>query len=168
MTAAEILAAAAGHMQDRASTYDKPEGERSMGRAVAAFNAVTGRDLTEAEGWLLLQQLKNVRLFTRPGFHRDSAEDAVAYAALAGEAKSAEAIDHALQVAGQAADLLAECRHAAEQFIAGAVGVPADLEPAVVDSIDQNAGKGPCLSCGGPHPLHRCGRGRPTGEDEGQ
>ena len=31
------------------ATYDKPDGERSMGKTVAAFNAVTGRDLSEAE-----------------------------------------------------------------------------------------------------------------------
>ena len=32
-TAANILTAALGHMRDRAATYDKPEGERSMGGA---------------------------------------------------------------------------------------------------------------------------------------
>ena len=106
-------------------------------------------------------------------------------------------VDHALQVAGQAADLLDKCRLTAEQIIAGAwsTGIPADLEPAVLanveafnagsvelwtedderrmDVVAQNgndgavyAGKGPCLGCGGPHPLHRCGLGRPTCEDE--
>ena len=90
-TAPDILRAALGHMEARAVTYDKPEGERSMGRAVDAFNAITGRDLSEPEGWLLLQLLKDVRLFTRPGYHADSAEDCVAYAALKAEAKSREA-----------------------------------------------------------------------------
>jgi len=89
-TAQSILNAAAGHMQARAATYDKPEGERSMGKAVQAFNAITGRDLSEAEGWLLLAVLKNVRLFQRPGYHADSAEDAVAYGALLAEAKARE------------------------------------------------------------------------------
>ena len=74
-------------MKERAATYDKPDGERSMGRTVAAFNAITGRDLTEPEGWLLLQILKDVRLFQRPGYHADSAEDCIAYAALKAEAK---------------------------------------------------------------------------------
>ena len=78
-------------MQARAATYDKPDGERSMGKAVEAFNAITGRELTEAEGWLLLAVLKNVRLFQRPGYHADSAEDAVAYGALLAEAKAREA-----------------------------------------------------------------------------
>lgn len=86
--APELLGRAARHMHDRASTYDKPEGERSMGRAVQAFNAITGRDLTESEGWLLLQVLKDVRLFTRSEYHADSAEDCIAYAALKAEAKS--------------------------------------------------------------------------------
>lgn len=85
-----MLQAAADLMRDRAATYDTPDGERSMGKTVDAFNAVTGRDLSEAEGWLLLQILKDVRMFQRPGYHADSAEDCVAYAALKAEAKMAE------------------------------------------------------------------------------
>lgn len=87
--APELLGRAAAHMHDRASTYDAPEGERSMGKAVTAFNAITGHTLTESEGWLLLQVLKDVRLFTRSAYHADSAEDCIAYAALKAEAKGA-------------------------------------------------------------------------------
>jgi hypothetical protein len=86
-----LLERAACHMRDRAAQYDKPAGERSMGATVHAFNAVTGRDLRESEGWLLLQLLKNVRLFQHPGYHADSAEDCIAYAALMGESKAREA-----------------------------------------------------------------------------
>ena len=87
-SAPDILDAAAGHMRDRAATYDQPGGERSMGRAVAALNAVLGRQaLTESEGWLLLQLLKDVRDRQRTEPHRDSLEDAVAYAALKAEAR---------------------------------------------------------------------------------
>jgi hypothetical protein len=86
-TASEYLQNAAMHLADRAATYDKPEGERSMGATIAAFNAITGRNLSEPEGWLLMLLLKQVRLFQRPAFHRDSAEDAVAYAALLAESK---------------------------------------------------------------------------------
>ncbi len=89
--AAEILAKAAAHMEERGKTYDTPGGERSMGKTVAAFNAITGAEITEAQGWLLMQLLKDVRLFTRPGYHADSAEDAIAYAALKAEAKQKEA-----------------------------------------------------------------------------
>ncbi len=73
-------------MDERGKQYDSPKGERSMGRCVTAFNAITGRDLTEPEGWLLLQILKDVRQWSRPEYHRDSAEDNVAYAALKAEA----------------------------------------------------------------------------------
>jgi hypothetical protein len=87
--APELLGRAAAHMHDRASTYDTPEGTRSMGKAVTAFNAITGHRLTESEGWLLLQVLKDVRLFTRSEYHADSAEDCISYAALKAEAKGA-------------------------------------------------------------------------------
>lgn len=87
--AAELLGRAARHLHDRASTYDKPEGERSMGRTVAAFNAITGRDLTESEGWLFMAVLKQARLFARSDYHSDSAEDGIAYLALLAEARGA-------------------------------------------------------------------------------
>lgn len=90
-TAPALLDAAAGHMKARAATYDAPEGERSMGRAVAALNALLGRvALTESEGWLLLQLLKDARDRTRQTAHRDSLEDGIAYAALKAEARLAE------------------------------------------------------------------------------
>ncbi len=86
-TAPEFLAQAGAIMQQRAAQYDQPGGERSMGRTVDAFNIITGRNLTEAEGWLLMQLLKDVRQWQNPGaFHRDSAEDGVAYSALKAEA----------------------------------------------------------------------------------
>lgn len=89
-TATDFLQAAAGHMRDRAATYDKASGERSMGRTVIAFNAITGRDLTESEGWLLLQILKDVRDRQRKAPHQDSLEDGIAYAALKAEARAGE------------------------------------------------------------------------------
>lgn len=86
--ATDFLQAAAEHMQNRAATYDRPQGERSMAATVDAFNYITGHSLSEADGWLLMLLLKLVRLHQRAGFHQDSAEDAVAYAALLAEAKS--------------------------------------------------------------------------------
>jgi hypothetical protein len=91
MNAVDVLEAAAGHMKARAATYDSPEGERSMARAVAAFNAITRHGLTEAEGWLLMQILKDVRQWQAPGHHVDSSEDCVAYAALKAEALARDA-----------------------------------------------------------------------------
>lgn len=90
MQAQELLEKARKHMQDRAATYDKPEGERSMQRTVDAFNTITGRDLTASEGWLLLQILKDVRDRQRSLPHTDSLEDCIAYAALKAEARLME------------------------------------------------------------------------------
>lgn len=89
VTAHSILEAAGGHMRDRAATYDKPEGERSMGATVDAFRAITGHKLTEEQGWLFMQLLKAVR--SQQGAYRaDSYEDGAAYVALAGEAAARE------------------------------------------------------------------------------
>lgn len=86
-TAPDLLDAAADHMRDRAATYDKPEGERSMAQTVAVFNQFHGTALTETQGWHFMQILKDVRLFANPANpHRDSVEDGVAYSALKGEA----------------------------------------------------------------------------------
>jgi hypothetical protein len=90
LTAPKLLERAAQIMTDRAATYDQPEGERSMGRAVSAFNAITGGDMTESEGWLLLQLLKDARQWQLSAYHADSAEDCIAYAALKAEALQRE------------------------------------------------------------------------------
>ena len=89
-TAPTFLKAADKHMDDRAATYDKPEGERSITQVVAIFNQFHGTSLTEAQGWHFMEIVKQVRFFTKEGFHRDSAEDSIAYAALRAEAKQRE------------------------------------------------------------------------------
>lgn len=85
-SAPAILDAAAGHMRDRAATYDKPEGERSMAQTVDIFNKFHGTSISETQGWHFMQILKDVRLFANVAEpHRDSIDDGVAYAALKGE-----------------------------------------------------------------------------------
>jgi hypothetical protein len=91
MKSHEFLQAAIDVQAERGKQYDKPTGERSMGATVTAFNTITGRDLSEAEGWLLLQTLKDVRQWQNPSkYHHDSALDGVAYSALKAEALSEE------------------------------------------------------------------------------
>lgn len=80
-----ILRAAAEAIDARAALRDCPQGERSMGRCVAAFNAITGHQLTEVEGWHFMELLKLARA-TAGGHHLDDHTDRAAYAALAGEA----------------------------------------------------------------------------------
>ena len=98
MKATEFLHKAASLLEERGKQYDQPQGERSMGKAVTAFNAITSRNLSEAEGWLLLQVLKDVRQWQNPGrYHADSAEDCVSYSALKAEAlANAELAKHGL------------------------------------------------------------------------
>lgn len=83
--AAKIAQDALQHISDRAATYDQADGERSAVKCAAAFNAITGKDLTESDVWLLLAILKMVRQFSTPDYHKDSAEDLIAYSALLAE-----------------------------------------------------------------------------------
>ena len=83
--ASDILAQAAAEMKDRGATYDQPQGERSMGKTVAAFAAVTGVHMSEQQGWQFMELLKMVRS-NQGGYRADSFVDGAAYASLAGEA----------------------------------------------------------------------------------
>ena len=85
--ATDFLSKALTLLEERGKDYDQPQGERSMGKTVQAFNAITGHTLKESEGWLLLQLLKDVRQWSNPNsYHADSAEDCISYAALKAEA----------------------------------------------------------------------------------
>ena len=83
--AQHFLEAAKGHLGARAATYDKPTGERSMERTVKTFAALTDIQLTEEQGWLFLEVLKQVRSL-QGKFKADNYEDLAGYAALRGEA----------------------------------------------------------------------------------
>ena len=92
MKAPDFLQEAKETMEERGKDYDKHDegkkAERSMGKAVAAFNAITDGHMTESEGWLLMAILKQVRQWSSPAYHHDSAMDAVAYTALLAESLS--------------------------------------------------------------------------------
>ena len=85
ISAIEFLERAADLMLERGQEYDSDEGERSMMQTVAAFNVITGNILSEQEGWLFMLLLKLVRQHQSDEWHRDSSEDAIAYAALMAE-----------------------------------------------------------------------------------
>ncbi|WP_370242844.1 DUF6378 domain-containing protein [Marisediminitalea sp.] len=85
LSADKVLNQAQEHLVNRGQVYDQPQGERSMAKTVAAFNALTGLELTEEQGWLFMVVLKAAR--TQQGmFKLDSYEDGAAYFALAAEA----------------------------------------------------------------------------------
>lgn len=90
VSAIAILSSARSHMEERAATYDSPEGERSMKDTVDIFNRFHRTEITEAQGWHFMQILKDVRFFRAKEYHADSAEDCAAYAGLKAEAKAKE------------------------------------------------------------------------------
>lgn len=84
VSAHKVLLAAAGHLEDRAVTYDNDQGERSIPLVIELFNKIRGKDLTPADGWLIQVLLKIVRA-NQGDFKLDNFEDLAAYAALWGE-----------------------------------------------------------------------------------
>lgn len=87
-TAPEILIGAADLIDAHAASRDKLTGERSMRRAVDAFNALTGHKLSEVDGSLLMVMLKAARA-TVGTYAPDDFTDMAAYAAMAGEQAAA-------------------------------------------------------------------------------
>lgn len=87
--APSLLIDAADAIENRASQRDKPGGERSMRTAVATFNALTGQQISEREGWVFMAILKLAR--AQGGKHtRDDYVDGAAYLALACESVEQE------------------------------------------------------------------------------
>lgn len=90
MKAEIILKKAAELIEQRGKDRDL-DGERSMARTVAAFNAMTGHALTETDGWMFMVYLKHSR--SRAGrFVADDYHDAVSYEALRAESASFDLI----------------------------------------------------------------------------
>jgi len=85
VNAPDYLRAGIAAMESRGTERDAPGGERSMARAVTAFNAIYGARMTEEQGWMFMAVLKAARSAygTRV---RDDYIDGAAYFSLAGEA----------------------------------------------------------------------------------
>ena len=88
MNAIDILNQSKNTLIARGQEYDQPQGERSMARIVAVFNAHHDTQLTEEQGWHFMQIVKDVRFFNKDTYHHDSVVDGVNYAALRGECRS--------------------------------------------------------------------------------
>lgn len=82
----EILQIADETIAQRGVMYDSTgqQQERSMGKVVTMFNALTGHELTNEQGWKFMCLLKLARS-EQGEFSLDSFIDLAAYAALAGE-----------------------------------------------------------------------------------
>lgn len=83
MTPADILRTAVRTIEARGALRDTGQ-ERSMARTVAAFNALTGHDLSEVDGWTFMVLLKLAR--EQSAHDADNWIDAAGYVGLAGEA----------------------------------------------------------------------------------
>ena len=84
MKAQQFLKEGVATMDERGKDRDAGE-ERSMGKTVRAFNALTGHDISERDGWLFMAVLKAARAATTPTGRVDDYVDGAAYFALAGE-----------------------------------------------------------------------------------
>jgi hypothetical protein len=88
--AADILRQAAEVIEQRGVLRDKPDGERSMERAVQAYTTLNGTKMeSELDGWLFLCVLKLARA-TAGKPHLDDLTDLAGYSALAAECLSNE------------------------------------------------------------------------------
>ena len=84
-SAAEYLRTAAETIEERGKLRDKPSGERSMARAVDAYNTLFGdAPMDETKGWQFMVLLKFARM-AGGKYHEDDYIDAISYAALAAE-----------------------------------------------------------------------------------
>lgn len=121
MSAVNILEKAAGHLKDRADTYDSPDGERSIGATVQAFNAITGDGLMNSEerGFLFMAILKMVRS-QQGNYKADNYEDLSAYSALMGESACEERNGGWTPEAIDAAAFKPDCEYTLEQVIGDA------------------------------------------------
>lgn len=93
MSATDILRTAADVIEQRGQLRDKSDGERSMARAVRAFNTLTGSTLSELDGWLFMSVLKMARA-TAGKPHLDDWVDLAGYAALGAECVERQEIEH--------------------------------------------------------------------------
>lgn len=80
-SAQDFLQSALDRLQSAAQERDAPDGERSMARAVKIFNAWTGNDMSEADGWSFMVALKQARS-VQGNFVADDGVDMAGYVAL--------------------------------------------------------------------------------------
>ena len=71
-------------ISDRGKERDLESGERTIPRCVAAFNAITGSNLSNEDGWLFMEVLKMCRS-KQGSFKYDDYRDGIGYAVLRAE-----------------------------------------------------------------------------------
>jgi hypothetical protein len=87
--AVAILDEVKATLMARAADNDVGDKERLMERIVHIFTVITGKDMSEEEGWLFMVSLKLARLEVNKS-NRDNWIDAIGYMALLGEYEEKE------------------------------------------------------------------------------
>jgi hypothetical protein len=90
-TVEDFFEDAGAKLVERGKNYDAPNGERSGSKVAVAFTALTGKHLTAAEVYLVMQLVKDARQWSCPTYHEDSAVDGIAFSVLKAEALASEA-----------------------------------------------------------------------------
>lgn len=67
---------------ERGAEYEQEEGERSFEKIATVFNVYRGKDLLPSDIALILEIMKNVRLYAQDRYHLDSVIDKVSYGSL--------------------------------------------------------------------------------------
>lgn len=80
----ERLAKVAGIIAERGTSRDLPRGERSIAKACAIFNAITGHSLSVPDGWRFMIALKLARM-SAGKYKEDDYDDLIGYSALLAE-----------------------------------------------------------------------------------
>lgn len=150
MKADDILQEGRKLLVQRGVQRDQPEGERSMPAVIAAFNALSGHQLTEQQGWLLMALVKIKRSQTgKPD--ADHYVDGANYIALAGEAALAAAAELRVGAALRAALTLSADGTLNTRYRSHNIeDIPEDLCPVCVGTgyADQDSGTH-CQTCTG-------------------
>ena len=131
---------------NRGEERDQPDGERTIPRCVTAFNAITGHNLSNCDGWLFMEVLKKCRS-VQGRYKYDDYRDGVGYAALrAEEARMENEKPGPALVAAAAAHAENERQRIAfEQDLIAAPGTPSKLTKLVVDICEHNRSN--CYEC---------------------
>lgn len=84
MNATDFLKKSLETLEAKAKMRDQPNGERNMLKTVNLFNTLTGRSLSESDGWMFMILLKITRMQTG-SFNEDDYVDLSCYSSLLGE-----------------------------------------------------------------------------------
>ena len=131
----------------RGTERDQPDGERTIPRCVTAFNAITGHSLTNCDGWMFMEVLKQCRS-VQGKYKYDDYRDRIGYAALAAEEARMEneAQEEVLPCDRKAGpedvvQMMAEYEH----NLISAPATPSKLTKLVVDICEHNRSN--CYEC---------------------